>query len=263
MVNALTASGLVHEYPGARRALNGVDLQLQQGELVCILGPNGSGKSTALKILGGVLAPTRGSVEVEGHPLGDLRPSDRAQRIATVPQMLLALPDLRVESFVLGGRYPYLGLFGRHRSGDRAAIRRALEEVDALEWIGRSLSELSGGEHQRVLIARALAQEAGILLFDEPTASLDPEHQVQVFDLIRRLVEGGRASLVATHELSLASRYADRILLFDGGEIRAQGTPSEVLRPEVLEPAFGGQLVFAPSGDASGRSLVVPWPRES
>ena len=118
-------------------------------------------------------------------------------------------------------------------------------------------------EHQRVLIARALAQEAGILLFDEPTASLDPEHQVQVFDLIRRLVEGGRASLVATHELSLASRYADPILLFDGGKIRAQGTPGEVLRPEVLEPAFGGQLVFAPSGDASGRSLVVPWPRES
>jgi len=263
MVSALTASGLFHEYPGARRALDDVDLELEQGELVCILGPNGSGKSTVLKILGGVLDPTRGHVEVEGCPLADLRPGDRARRIATVPQSLLALPDLRVENFVLGGRYPYLGLFGKHRSGDRAAIRRALEEVDALDWIDRSLSELSGGEHQRVLIARALAQEAGILLFDEPTASLDPEHQVMVFDLIRRLVGDGRASLVATHELSLASRYADRILLFDGGRIRAQGTPGEVLRPEVLEPAFGAHLVFAPSGDASGRPLVVPWPQES
>jgi iron complex transport system ATP-binding protein len=261
MVSALAASGLFHEYPGAHRALDGVDLELERGELVCILGPNGSGKSTALKILGGVLEPTRGRVEVEGRALRDLRPTERAKRIATVPQSLLALPDLRVESFVLGGRYPYLGPFGKHRRGDRAAIRSALAEVDALEWIDRGLNELSGGEHQRVLIARALAQEAGILLFDEPTASLDPEHQVLVFDLIRRLVKGGRASLVATHELSLASRYADRILIFDGGKIRAQGTPDEILRPEVLEPAFGAHLVFASSGDASGRPLVVPWPQ--
>jgi len=261
MVNLLTARALTHEYPGTSRALDGVDLELRAGELVCILGPNGSGKSTALRILGGVLAPTHGQVEVEGRPMKQLGSLERARRIATVPQALRALPDLGVESFVLAGRYPYLGLFGSHRPGDRAAVRNALAEVDALAWIDRRLGELSGGEQQRVLIARALAQEAPILLFDEPTASLDPEHQVLVFDLIRRLVRDGRAALVATHELSLASRYADRIVLLDHGRVAARGPAAEVLRPEVLEPVYGPHLVFAAAGDDSRRPLVVPWPR--
>ena len=232
MVNAVRGHGIVHDYAGTPplRALDGVDIELAAGELVCVLGPNGSGKSTLLSILGGVLAPTAGTVELDGRPLASLRAQERARTIASVPQVLRALPELSVETFVLGGRYPHLGLWGRARTGDHEAVRRSLAEADAAGWSGRTLSELSGGECQRVLVARALAQEARILLFDEPTASLDPEHQVLVFDLIERLVRDGRAVAVATHELNLTSRYADRVLLLDEGRVVAGGAPADVLR---------------------------------
>ena len=162
-------------------------------------------------------------------------------------------------AFVLGGRYPHLGLWGRAREGDRAAVDRALAQADAEGWGERRLGELSGGERQRVLVARALAQEARVLLFDEPTASLDPEHQVRVLELIARLTGEGRAALVATHELSLASRYADRIVLLMNGRLVAAGTPGEVLVPEVLGPVYGPHLLFLP-GPGTDRKLVVPWP---
>ena len=263
MVSLLAARSVHFEYRAGERALAGVDLQLDAGELVCVLGPNGSGKSTLLKVLNGVLRPTAGAVELDGEPLGRLGARERARRIAAVPQVLAALPDVDVERFVLGGRYPHLGLWGRARAGDREAVRRALSETDAEHWSGRHLGELSGGQCQRVLMARALAQEAELLLFDEPTAALDPEHQVQIFALFRRLVRDGRAALVATHELHLAGRYADRIVLLDGGRVACVGAPDEVLRPERLAPVYGDQLHYGRGpGPAPGdsRPLVVPWP---
>ncbi len=267
MVAVLRARALAFAYPGPRRALAGVDVALGSGELACLLGPNGSGKSTCLRCLAGLLRPGGGAVELDGAPLERLTARERARAIAFVPQALPALPEIEVRAFVLGGRYPYLGrwqgFLGRPSPADRAAVETALAEADALDLAGRGLDELSLGQRQRVLVARALAQEAGVLLFDEPTAALDPEHQVRVFALIERLVALGRTALVATHELNLASRYATRCLLLAEGRVVAEGAPAGVLRPEVLGPVFGRHLLFTRSAGATERPLVIPWPDES
>ena len=257
----LEARALVFDYPGPRRALEDFALALSPGDFVCLLGPNGSGKSTCLRLFGGLLRPTAGTVELDGRALDRLAPRARARAIALVPQALRALPELEVTAFVLGGRYAHLGLFGRARAEDHAAVRRALAEADATDLAGRRLDELSLGQCQRVLIARALAQEAAILLFDEPTASLDPEHQVRTFALIEALVARGRTALVATHELNLASRFAREIVLLREGRVVARGTSEAVLRREVLEPVYGRNLFFG-RGPGEGRPLVVPWPVE-
>jgi len=260
----LRARELVYDYPGGRRALAGVELALAAGELVCVLGPNGSGKSTLLRLCAGLLAPAAGTVELAGRALAPLSARERARELAFVPQALRALPACRVHDFVLGGRYarfPRLaGLFARAGAADHAAVGAALAEADAAELGARALDELSSGQLQRVLVARALAQEARLLLCDEPTAALDPEHQVRVLLLLERLAAAGRAVLVATHELNLASRFAQRIVLLAEGRVVASGPPEDVLRPEVLTPVFGQHLHFARSTGAPARPLVVPWP---
>ena len=266
MVALLSARALTFDYPGPRRALTGFELELARGELVALLGPNGSGKSTCLRLLGGLLRPCAGTVELEGAALERLRPRERARAIAFVPQSLGSLPELSVEAFVLGGRYAHQGrlahLLGRSARADRESVERALAEADASALAERKLDELSLGQRQRVLLARALAQEAPILLLDEPTAALDPEHQVHVFGLLERLVQRGRAALVATHELNLASRYASRCVLLQEGRVAAGGAPESVLAREVLTPVFGRHLFFSHSGGTAPRPLVVPWPAD-
>ena len=261
-MSLLAVRALVHEYPGKRRAIDGVELALERGELVCVVGPNGSGKSTLLRLCAGLLAPSAGSVELDGRPVTALEPRERARRLAFVPQALRALPDLDARSFVLGGRYAHqslwAGLLARETRGDREAVERALAEADALDLASRRLDELSLGQFQRVRVARALAQEAPLFLFDEPTAALDPEHQVRLFLLIERLVAAGRAALVVTHELALASRFAQRCLVLCEGSVAAEGTPADVFRPEVLTAVFGSHLHYGRAG--AGRPLVVPWP---
>ena len=264
MVGELRATRLEYAYPNGIQALAGLSLSLAPGELVSVLGPNGSGKSTLQKLMCGLLQPSGGEVQLDARALASYSSGELARRIAAVPQVLSALPDADVRSFVMGGRYPHRSAFGKRRQGDAHAVQTALEEVDAADWGERHLRSLSGGQAQRVLVARALAQEADFLLLDEPTAALDPEHQVRTFELFRRLVEGGRAALVATHELHLASCFSDRILLMSEGRAVAMGSPEEVLRLEVLEPVFGSQLHFggAPGVHAGApRPIVVPWPR--
>jgi iron complex transport system ATP-binding protein len=265
MVSHLVARGLGYAYAGGVRALEGVDLALAPGELACVLGPNGSGKSTLLRLLAGLLTPAAGTIELEGAPLARLAPRERARRLAFVPQALRALPDLAARDFVLGGRYAHAalldGVLARESAADRAAIERALAEADAGDLAGRRLDELSLGQFQRVLVARALAQEAPLLLFDEPTAALDAEHQVRTFLLLERLVAAGRSALVVTHELNLASRFAGRCLVLVGGRLAAAGAPAEILRPEVLAPVFGPHLAY-PRRPGGGEPLVVPWPAE-
>jgi iron complex transport system ATP-binding protein len=261
MVSALALRALAYAYPGGRRAVDGVELVLARGELLCVIGPNGSGKSTLLRLGAGLLAPLAGTVAVDDQPLAALPPRLRARRIAFVPQALRALPDLDVRAFALGGRYAHqprlASAFARETRADREAVERALLEADVSELAARRLDELSHGQFQRVLVARALAQEAPLLLFDEPTAGLDPEHQIRLFLLIERLVAAGRSALVVTHELGLASRFAARAVVLDGGRVVAEGKPATVFRPEVLAPVFGTQLHY---GSADGRPLVVPWP---
>ena len=267
MVNALEARGLSYDYAKGVRGVEGVDLCVAPGELVCVIGPNGSGKSSLLKLMGGLLVPDRGDVRLEGRPLSELASRERALGLATVPQSLRPFPDVGVEAFVAGGRYAHRSWFSSPRAGDGAAVRKALEEADALDWSDRTVGELSGGQFQRVLVARALAQEARVLLFDEPTVSLDPEHVVRVFELIRRLTRDGRAALLATHELALAGRYADRILLLAEGRVRAEGAPDAVLCRSVLEPVYGKDLFFGRAPGPVDRPVdcpvVYPWPRDA
>lgn len=263
----LRAEGLAFDYPGARRALEDVSLALGRGELVCVVGPNGSGKSTLLRLCAGLLAPRAGRILLDGRALAELGPRARACRIAFVPQALAAVPDVDARAFVLGGRYAHhprwAGLIARATRADRAAVEHALAQADATDLAARRLDELSVGQVQRVRVARALAQEAPLLVFDEPTAALDPEHQVRFFLGLEQLVADGRAALVATHELNLASRFAARALVLARGRVVAAGPPEAIFRSEVLQPVFGAHLHYARATvGGRERALVVPWPSE-
>lgn len=258
----LRAEQIVFDYPGPLRAVDGVDLEVHAGEMIAIIGPNGAGKSTLLSLFAGMLEPVSGRVFLGGRELGDSSPRERAQQVAIVPQYLDRLPEVHVNDFVLGGRYSHLGAFGRHREHDREAVRAALDACDAGDLGERLLTRISGGQRQRVLIARALAQEAPVLLVDEPTNSLDPEHQLAVFELLARQTCEGRAVLVVTHDLNLASQFATRMVLLQGGRIAAQGDADAVLRPEVLSGVYGDRLAYGRlpvPWDPAGRPFVLPW----
>lgn len=266
MVNLLEAREIAHRYPDGPQALAGVDIALRAGELTAVIGPNGSGKSTLLSVLAGQCSPDSGQVLLGGRAILELPVRERARQVARVPQFLPALPELRVADFVLGGRYAHLPRSRQATPADRAVVRRSLERCDAVEWAERSMQEISGGQRQRVLLARALAQEAGALLVDEPTNSLDPEHQVAVFALLAELAREDRAVCVVTHELHLAGQFAGRILLLDAGRVVAEGSVDEVLRPQVLTPVYGRNLHYGrlPDGAGGTRPFVLPWmPRTS
>lgn len=253
----LEASELCFAWPGGVLAVDGVSLQCAAPGLITLIGPNGSGKSTLLRILCGLLVPQSGRVLLDGRPLpvGDAKACARA--IALLPQFLPALPEVRVRDFVLSGRYAHLERWNRISAHDREVVEHALAECDLRGLEERSMSELSGGQRQRVLIARALCQEASILLVDEPTNALDPEHQVQVFELLEAQRRLGRLVIAATHDLNLAAQYSSRVVLMHAGRVAAQGSVLEVLRPAVLRPAYGPHLSFDCAGSALGAYPVV------
>jgi iron complex transport system ATP-binding protein len=259
MVNALAAKGLVFDHPGPIRAVDGVDLELRERELLVVIGPNGSGKSTLLRLLAGLLVPQSGDVTVQGRALSSLSLSDRARLLAVVPQALATLPEVTVERFVLSGRYSRIGRWRGAQAGDAEAVNRALDAADVDGLGDRHLPDLSGGQRQSVLIARALAQQAEILLVDEPTASLDLNHQLAVFALLGTLSDAGRSAIVVTHDLNLASQFADRVALMDAGKLVAVGAPDEVLRPEVLAPVYGSELHYGRMPPPDDRPFVLPW----
>lgn len=257
----LQARGLHHRYADGPQALNGLDLDLHGGEFLAILGPNGAGKSTLLRTLAGLLR-TVGDVRLDGRELHRISARERARLIAVVPQGLRALPDFTLQRFVLAGRYAHLSRFQAPRPVDWHAVTAAITEVNLLGLEHRLLNELSGGQRQRALIARALAQEARILLVDEPTAALDAAHQLSVFAHLHRLTQAGKSVLVVTHDWNLASQFADRLLLMHEGRIAAMGTPAEVLCAEVLAPIYGSNLLFGSAPDVRGagtRPFVLPW----
>ncbi len=231
----LAARGIGHSY-GRRPVLTGVDLQVRRGELLGLLGPNGGGKTTLLRTLFGALRPLEGTVMFDGRPLEQLNPRQIAQRIAVVVQEPQSELMLSVADMALLGRTPHLGMFSRRSSRDDAIAAAALEKVGALGLAHREVSELSGGEKQRVLIARALVQEADCLLLDEPTNHLDIGYQHQVLDLVRSL---GMTAVVVLHDLNLAARYCDRLVLLDRGRVRADGEAREVLQPELIGALYG------------------------
>jgi iron complex transport system ATP-binding protein len=266
VVVLIESRGLGHTYPGGFEALADLDLSISPGELVCILGPNGAGKSTLLKALAGLLPITAGNVTWRGEAMTTWAPRHRARRLAFVPQSLMTLPEVTVRTFVAQGRYSHQGVFARATPEDRQAVDQAMSQADLLDLADRPLPELSGGQRQRCLVARALAQQAELLLIDEPTNALDPEHQIAIFELIESLAHEERAVAVVTHDLNLASQFASRIVLMDGGRKVADGTVNEVLQRSVLEPVYGSGLRYSSwrvgegaEGPKGERPIVLPW----
>ncbi|CAG0936522.1 Petrobactin import ATP-binding protein FpuD [Thermoflexales bacterium] len=224
----------------ARTVLREVNLSVNAGEVLALIGPNGVGKSTLIRACSGSLKPIGGCVTIDGQDVHGLRVADRAKLMAVVPQAVRLPESFSVFETVLMGRTPYLGWLGREGEPDRSAVQSALERTCTLELAERPIGELSGGEQQRVLIARALAQSARTLLLDEPTAHLDLKHQAGVLSLVCDLAHAEQqAVLLALHDLNLAAQYADRVALLSNGTIAALGTPAEVLTEENLSPAYG------------------------
>lgn len=256
MTAVLEARSLEFAY-GPEPVLSGVDFALHAGELVALVGPNGAGKSTLLKLLLGWLAPGSGEVIVEGAAPSRLSRRDIARKIAFVPQDARVDFEFTVRELVAMGRTPHLGRFQPEGAADLRAIERALEATETGSLEGRIALELSGGERQRVHLARALAQETAILLLDEPTASLDIEHQLALLALVRRLTREGRAVLVAMHDLSLAARFADRAVVLASGKIVAEGPPEQVFTEAMLEQWFRIRARVRRSGE-DGSLEVIP-----
>jgi iron complex transport system ATP-binding protein len=251
------AQGVTVRYGGvAAPAVDGVTLTLAAGELVAIVGPNGSGKTTLLRALLGVVPLERGSVRIEGVPVSEWRRDRLARTVGVVAQREEPAFPLRVEDAVLMGRYAHLGPLAAPGAADRAAVRAALERCDAWQLRDRAIDTLSGGEWQRVRMARALAQAPRALILDEPTASLDVRHEMELFELVTDLVRGGLAALVVTHDLNLAARYAGRLLLLSDGRTAAEGPPAAVLRRDVLTRVFRWPVAVTTWCDGSPQ--VVP-----
>ncbi|MFT5285052.1 MAG: iron complex transport system ATP-binding protein [Planctomycetota bacterium] len=262
MVNKLQASGLSYSFSADKRVVSDIDVSVAPGEMMCVLGPNGAGKTTLLKLLAGLLIPDQGDVQLDGTSVAKLSDRDRARRIAVVPQYLGLVPEVTVADFVLSGRYVHFGSWSAPSGSDREVVRECLERTGVLDLEERGLWQISGGQRQRVIIARALAQGARYLLVDEPTGSLDPDQQLQIFNLLADLSDKDHAVLVVTHELNLASQFASSILLMQAGKNVAQGSPLEVLTAETLEPVYGHHLHFGSlprPGGKGERPFVIPW----
>ena len=228
---------------GGQPILQDVSLEVRPGEVVAVVGPNGVGKSTLVKGCCGMLKIAPGAVAVDGQDLAQMRPRDRARSVAVVPQAAPLPAAFRAFDVVVLGRTPYYGWFDRESGQDRAIARRAMERTSTAHLAHRPVGELSGGEQQRVLIARALAQTPRVLLLDEPTAHLDLRFQDEVLRLVRSLAsEEHLAVLLTLHDLNLVARFADRVALLSNGSICKQGLPSEVLTPEVLAPVYGMEI---------------------
>jgi iron complex transport system ATP-binding protein len=253
----LAASGVTCRYPGAPRdALQGVSLEVRAGEFHAVLGPNGSGKTTLVRAALGLVRPVEGRAEVLGRPASDWSRRDLARVVGVVPQREDNMFPQRVRETVLLGRYPHLSLFGGVRAADRAAVERALVACDAAGLADRWLWTLSGGEYQRVRVARALAQEPKLLVLDEPAASLDLRHEMELFELVRALVDArGLAVLMITHHVNLAARFADRVLILAEGRAVARGAPADVLTRETVERVFSWPVAIAPF---EGRPQMIP-----
>jgi iron complex transport system ATP-binding protein len=240
---------------GGTPIVTGVSLDVPAGTWLTVVGPNGAGKSTLLRALAG-LVPAAGTVALGGEPTAGLRRREWARRVAFVPQDPVVPPGMSVGGYVLLGRTPHLGPLGREGASDLAVVARTLEQLDLTAFTDRPLETLSGGERQRAIVGRALAQEAPVLLLDEPTTALDVGHQQDLLELVDRLRRDHDLTVVSTmHDLTLAGQYADRLVLLDHGQVVVTGPPDEVLTQENLARFYGARVRVLVDG---GALVVVP-----
>jgi iron complex transport system ATP-binding protein len=253
-MSAISLDG-VTVHLGGRAVVDAVDLEVAAGEWLALIGPNGGGKTTLLRAIAG-LVPFAGDVRLAGRPALELRRAEISRLLALVPQEPATPPWMTVGEYVLMGRTPHLGPLAREGQGDREAAGRALARLDLAGYEARRLGTLSGGEKQRAVVARALAQEASIVLLDEPTAALDIGHQQQALELLDALrAESGLTLVAAMHDLTLAAQYADRMVLLDRGRVALEGSPREVLTEGAIARHYGASIDVVP---VDGRVAVVP-----
>jgi iron complex transport system ATP-binding protein len=244
-----------------RAVIRDLDLDLAAGEVLGLIGPNGAGKTSLIRAISGVLPRESGSIELDARSLADLKEADRARLVAVVPQSSQLPPAFTVYECVALGRTPHLSWLGKLGERDRAAIDWAMQACEIAALAERRAGELSGGEQQRVLLARALAQDCPVLLLDEPTAHLDLHHQVALLSLVQRLSrQRNLAVLVAMHDLNLAALYADRLALLVEGRLQAVGAPNEVLTADHLQRAFQVPLNVYPNPTHGSPWVVLPRP---
>lgn len=234
-VSNLKIDGLRFRH-GSRLVLDSIDLHLQSGTVTAVLGPNGAGKSTLLSCIAGLLRPERGSVELDGTPLLSLPAMQRARRIAVLPQTPEIAWAVDVQTLVGLGRIPYQGVSSD--AEDRAAVTRAMDKTQVTQWADRVVTTLSGGERARVLLARVLAGESQWLLADEPFTGLDPSHQFEAAEVLRSIAVQGGGVVLTIHDLTLAARIADRVVIIDDGRIVADGAPQAALTPQILRDVY-------------------------
>jgi iron complex transport system ATP-binding protein len=245
----LQAADVRFEYVPGRPVLAGAGLSASAGRLTCLLGPNGSGKTTLLRCLLGQLRPAGGRVLLDGRPVSDYPPARRARRLAYVPQFLQAAFAFTVHELVLMGRFCHTGSLGLAGRRDLSVAAEAMRMTRTLDFADRTLEELSGGEAQRVMIARALAQQPSVMLLDEPTSHLDIRNQLVIYEMLRRLAHDWPMAVVCvSHDVNLAGRFADELVLMRAGRVVSAGVPQQVVRADVLERTYGVgiDLVAAP-----------------
>jgi len=251
----LTAQGLNVELAG-RIVLKDVSLSLSPGHLVALVGPNGAGKTTLLRALAG-LVPSSGAVHVGGVALSSLSLGERARRFAYLPQGHIVHWPLPGRDIVALGRYPHGATDpARLTPRDTEAVLRAMQATDVVEFSDRRVTELSGGERSRVALARVFAVEAPVILADEPTSSLDPRHQIDVMKSLRTAADQGTLVMVVTHDLGLAARFADTVLVLSDGRLVSQGAPAEALSEEIMGEVF---RISAYRAEYRREAVIVPW----
>ena len=258
----LLAAAGIHVELGGQAILRDVEVRVGRGEVVGLVGPNGAGKSTLLRVVTGLLEPSAGEVAIGGDALDALPRRELARRVAVVQQLPEAPATMRVRDLVVLGRHPHLGLLASESRHDFDVADEAMRRAGCDQFADRDLGSLSGGERRRAFIARALAQEAPLLLLDEPTSNLDAHAQIEVLELVAELATTGAGVLLIVHDLTLAAAYCDRVVLLARGEVVAEGAPSEVVTSEHVQRVYGNGVTVLPH-PASGAPVVIPSRLES